>query len=579
MTIPLSGSKKSNLKIPADYADDGCSVVFSGIKKIRTACIVTIPVFLPAACRLLCLLNRIKQFMSASLNNVQFLSVLSHIKVNFRQYYNSFSQNLPAKDKHLDIIIKLLICAAMAGIIAADIMYLEHLGEVREELMEISYGQAFMIFALAFLFISILELLWRSYLVWKYRPMSPCPQNELLSCSIVVPAFNEGRQVYMTLKSLAASNYPSEKFQIIAVDDGSSDDTWDWICKAKQELGRKVTALKLPCNKGKRHALYAGFQQSRGEVLVTVDSDSEVKPETLQNLISPMVINSRIGAVAGNIRVLNHDKGIIPRMLDVLFVFSFDFIRASQSMVNMVMCTPGALAAYRKTAVMPILQEWLNQTFFGRPSNIGEDRAITNLVIREGYDVFYQQNAVAYTNVPTGYTGLCKMFLRWARSHIRETIVMSRFAFRKFRFDSVFGLRVNLILHWFGIVLSPFFLFATIACLYWRPLGFGLCVMVGIILTSTVTGIVYTKRCGNSDALLSYLYGLFVFISLSWISTYSLATMHHSGWLTRNNTVKKQTSATILHKFYFDFDAFDSGKDFQMHRSSRQISETGKIAA
>ncbi len=456
----------------------------------------------------------------------------------------------------------------MAGVIAADIIYLEHLTEVREELMDISYGQAFMLFALVFLFISILELLWRSYLVWKYRPVFPCSKDALLSCSIVVPAFNEGRQVYMTLKSLAASNYPPEKIQIIAVDDGSSDDTWDWICKAKQELGRKVTALKLPCNKGKRHALYAGFQQSRGEILVTVDSDSEVKPDTLHNLISPLVKNSKVGAVAGNIRVLNHDKGIIPRMLDVLFVFSFDFIRASQSMVNMVMCTPGALAAYRKTAVMPVLLEWLNQTFFGRPSNIGEDRAITNLVIREGYDVIYQQNAVAYTNVPTGYTGLCKMFLRWARSHIRETIVMSRFAFRKFRNDSVSGLRINLILHWFGIILSPFFLFATIACLWWQPLGFGLCVMVGIIITSTVTGIVYTKRCGNSDGLLSFLYGLFVFVSLSWISTYSLATLHHSGWLTRSNAVKKERASAIIQKFYFDFDAFDSGKEFPLQGRS-----------
>lgn len=506
--------------------------------------------------------------MSVSLNNAQDSSVLSQFSVNFKQYFNTLNRALPAKEKHLDIIIKILICAAIAGIIIADIIYLEHLGEVREELIGVSYGYAFMLFAMVFLILSVVELLWRTYLVWKYRPVSPCAKNDLLSCSVVVPAFNEGRQVYMTLKSLASSNYPSGKLQIIAVDDGSSDDTWDWICKAKQELGRKVTALKLPCNKGKRHALYAGFQQSRGDVLVTVDSDSEVKPETLHNLISPIVKYQKVGAVAGNIRVLNHNKGIIPRMLDVLFVFSFDFIRASQSMVNMVMCTPGALAAYRRTAVMPVLQEWLNQTFFGRPSNIGEDRAITNLVIREGYDVLYQQNAVAFTNVPTGYTGLCKMFLRWARSHIRETIVMSKFAFKKFRSDSVAGLRINLILHWIGIILSPFFLFATIACVYWQPLGFGLCVLVGIIITSTVTGIVYTKRCGNTDALLSYLYGLFVFVSLSWISTYSLATLHHSGWLTRSNAIKKEASSNILHRFYFEFDAFDSGKEFPLHRSS-----------
>ncbi|MCJ7616507.1 MAG: hypothetical protein MUO43_08230, partial [Desulfobacterales bacterium] len=64
--------------------------------------------------------------MSVSLNNVQGSSVLSRFTVNFRQYLNTLRHALPAKEKQLDIIIKILICAAMAGIIAADIIYMEH---------------------------------------------------------------------------------------------------------------------------------------------------------------------------------------------------------------------------------------------------------------------------------------------------------------------------------------------------------------------------------------------------------------------------------------------------------------------
>ena len=138
-------------------------------------------------------------------------------------------------------------------------------------------------------------------------------------------------------------------------------------------------------------------------------------------------------------------------MLDVTFVFSFEFIRAGQSRVNAVLCTPGALSAYRREIVARVLNRWLHQTFCGRPANIGEDRAMTNLILESGSHVVFQQNAKVYTEVPIHYKKLTKMFLRWARSNIRETIVMSRFAFRRFREGSMTGARINLLLGWMAL--------------------------------------------------------------------------------------------------------------------------------
>ncbi|MGB5158832.1 glycosyltransferase family 2 protein [Desulfobacterium sp. N47] len=492
--------------------------------------------------------------------HIKNFSALLHFISNLRQNLIVFSKSLSSKGYQFDMIIKISICLAMVSIVVMDIFFLERIAMIREEMRQNPYGRAFMLFALFFIAINIIEFLWRLYLVYKYKPASSLNDNDLLSCSVVVPAFNEGKQVYMTLKSLAESDYPLNKLQIIAVDDGSSDDTWDWISKAKRELGRKIIAIKLPQNKGKRHALYSGFQQSTGDVFVTVDSDSEVKPDTLKNLISPFAINSKIGAVSGSIRVLNRNEGIIPKMLDVIFLFSFDFIRASQSMVNTVMCTPGALSAYRKDVVAPVLLEWLNQTFFGKPSSIGEDRAMTNLIIREGYNVFYQQNSVAFTNVPVKYTNLCKMLLRWARSHIRETIVMSGFIFKKFRKDSALGARINFILSSIGIILSPLFIFVTISFCCWHIVEFGISILIGIIFTSSMASILYAKRCGNSDGLFAYLYGVFVLVSLSWISAYSLVTLHHSGWLTRGNSTKTGNLSLETNRFYLNFDEVKSGK-------------------
>ncbi|MCG8550340.1 MAG: glycosyltransferase family 2 protein, partial [Desulfobacterales bacterium] len=170
--------------------------------------------------------------------------------------------------------------------------------------------------------LAMAELVWRIILVLKYKPMTSVSDDQLPACTIVVPAYNEGRQVYDTLKSLAAGNYPREKIQLIAVDDGSADDTWKWIKRAKRAIALPVLTIRQPRNQGKRQALYDGFKKSTGTVLVTVDSDSVVEADTLRNLVTPFSLDSRVGAVAGNVRVLNQTQGIIPRMVDIAFVFS-----------------------------------------------------------------------------------------------------------------------------------------------------------------------------------------------------------------------------------------------------------------
>ncbi len=74
---------------------------------------------------------------------------------------------------------------------------------------------------------------------------------------------------------------------------------------------------------------------------------------------------------------------------------------------------PGALSAYRGTVIKPILEEWRQQTFMGLPANIGEDRALTNPVLRQGFFTVYQRSALVHTVVPETYRGLVRMYLRW----------------------------------------------------------------------------------------------------------------------------------------------------------------------
>lgn len=397
-----------------------------------------------------------------------------------------------------------------------------------------AFGRALVWIGWGLVAVNLAALLWRIVLVLRYRPLPVCSNAALPRCTVVVPAYNEGRLVLETLRSIAASNYPPGKLSIVAVDDGSKDDTWRWIRQGAAEFPAMVRAIRQPANGGKRRALYEGFKHAVGDVLVTIDSDSTVQPDTIRRLVSPFVRDGRIGAVAGNVRILNRREGLIPRMLDVSFAYSFDFMRASQSEVHTVMCTPGALSAYRRDVVMEVLPEWLNQRFCGRLATIGEDRALTNMILRRGYNAHFQRDAMVYTKVPTRYRGLCKMFLRWARSNVRETWVMSHFLFGRFRTTPALGARINLLVHWLGMTLGQLTKLVALAYVLWLPHVFGVRLLFGAAVTACVPAAFYAIRHRSTNALWAFLYSIFWVFGLSWIGTYAILTMYKTGWLTRD---------------------------------------------
>ena len=402
------------------------------------------------------------------------------------------------------------------------------------EKMSSTFGQAFLAVTTALFLFKAFYFVFMLYRYFQYRAIASVKDEDLPTLTIIVPAYNEGKQVWATLHSLAKSDYPTDKVQLISIDDGSKDDTWEWMLKAKRELGDRVEIYQQPRNMGKRHALYRGFQLGTGEVFVTVDSDSEVDADTLRNLVSPFVTNAQCGAVAGNIRVLNNKREILPKMLDVSFVLSFEFIRSAESTLNTVLCTPGALAAYRSEAVFNCLDAWINQTFMGQPSDIGEDRAMTNMILKQGYHVLFQRNAYAYTNVPERYRGLHKMFTRWGRSNVRENIEMAKYVFTNFRKDSKAGARLLFfgqairILMCYPLLIMMFYFMAT------HPLLFLSSTLLSILVVSTFPVIFYARRYTLSESFWAYSYSILYTFGLFWITPYAIATANKRGWLTRN---------------------------------------------
>ena len=430
------------------------------------------------------------------------------------------------KDK---IIAALLWCAA-GGIVACFFCTWEISGST-----EVMPWQGFFFTAVS-LFM-LLYILFGAVCASLYRNAPALDDKELPGCTVIVPAYNEGEHVAETLFSLLESDYPAEKLQIIAINDGSKDDTMEWIRYAENRSAGRIVSLDLLKNGGKKHALYRGFHMAKFDIVVTVDSDSIVTRDSLRNIVSAFN-EPEIGGVAGNIRIKNLADGMIPRMMDVGFMFGFEIIRSAQSLIGCVMCTPGALSAYRKSIVMPFIDQWLRQTFLGAPANIGEDRAIATMILRHGYKVTFQSNAVAATCIPYTYGRFCKMLLRWLRSDVRENLLMTIHFFKKVRFSFAWA---GFAFHLGALVLGtvmPIISLPVMADMFCRfsPGGIFHALYYGAVIGfigALIPAMIYAKRVSVLNSVWAVFYTVYNLFLLSWIPIYAFFTARNSNWLTR----------------------------------------------
>jgi hyaluronan synthase len=370
----------------------------------------------------------------------------------------------------------------------------------------------------------------RTVLWVRYQPFAAAPPDGAPAMTVIIPAYNEGAMVELAIASVARARYPEGRLEIIAIDDGSTDDTWRYIKRAARRFPGLVAAVRLPQNGGKRAALALGLRRAKGEVAVTVDSDSVIESDALLAIAGPFR-DARVGAVAGKVLVHNRRQGLIPRMLHVRFVLSFDFLRSAQSMFRTVYCCPGALAAYRMAVVREVLEDWEKQSFLGTVCTYGEDRAMTNCILAAGYDTVYQRTAVVRTVVPESYAQLCRMYLRWDRSYIREELRFARIVWKR-------PLRWRLLAFYESSVTNLRFPIGYLSMGLWvvhslEDPGAIVRMLLAIMVVSTVYVLYYLRSERSWDVVFGVLYAYFSFFALTWIFPYAALTLRARGWLTR----------------------------------------------
>ncbi len=379
------------------------------------------------------------------------------------------------------------------------------------------------------LYTGLLSLLWQRYQPVKL--LSEVKAEDWPRTTILIPAFNEGPMVERSIRSVARCAYPKERLEIIVVDDGSRDDTFFHMQRLRREFPDLVKLIRFIGNRGKRAALEAGFRAATGEIVITIDSDSEIEPQTIHEMVTPFIVHAKVGAVAGRVAVLNRDS-MISRMLEVQYALAFDFGRAAQSTYRAVACCPGALSAFRRDVIVPYLTEWTNQRFLGRAVGHGEDQALTNIVLRQGYDTLYQRTAVVHTLAPTTYRQMTRMFVRWDRSYIVEGLSFAKFMFTKYReknrvlpIVTFVASNLRLVIVFWGLFSLPVALNTDAHALFNAA---------GALAVGALFSAAYYLRIERSFRFTyGLLYAVYSVFALQWILPWALLTVRDERWGTR----------------------------------------------
>jgi len=235
---------------------------------------------------------------------------------------------------------------------------------------------------------------------------APPPMHDHPFVSMLVPCYNEGERVSETITAIAVQAYPD--FEIIAINDGSTDDTAEQL-NGLLERYPQLRVIHLEGNHGKANALRIGALASRSEYLVCVDADAILDTHATRWMVGHLMDGPRVGGVTGNPRVRNRTT-LLARMQVGEFSAIIGLIKRAQRTYGRLFTVSGVICAFRKTA--------LNQIGFWSDQMVTEDIDISWRLQLDLWDIRYEPNALCWILMPETLSGLWSQRLRWARGGV-----------------------------------------------------------------------------------------------------------------------------------------------------------------
>jgi peptidoglycan-N-acetylglucosamine deacetylase len=219
------------------------------------------------------------------------------------------------------------------------------------------------------------------------------------SVAVILPAYNEEAVICKTVRSVLLPD--RRDYEIIVVDDGSSDRTADVVREAFVDDPRVRVFKKA--NGGKAAAANFALARTEAEIIVSIDADTVLAPDAIPLLVRHFA-DPAVGAVAGT-AVVGNRVNLLTRMQSLEYAIGQSLDRRAFALYNANGIVPGAIGAWRREALLKV-GGYASDT-------VAEDADITFSVIRAGWKVQYEPRAIARTEAPETWRGFLKQRYRW----------------------------------------------------------------------------------------------------------------------------------------------------------------------
>lgn len=395
-----------------------------------------------------------------------------------------------------------------------------------------------------------LEMIWlgifgilalQAVLYYSDRPKRATPDEQVtvdgLFVAVVIPVYNEDPKLLrLCLQSLLEQTRRPHGIHVS--DDGSTTNTYDyefgWFMERCAAAG-VIGSWSRGDNAGKRHAQRDGFDFFTGaDVYVTCDSDSQLAPNALEELLLPFK-SPKVQSVAGVVVATNNRDNLLARVTDLWYVTSQLVDRSALSALGSVMVNSGPIAAYRGAVVRDNLHVYLSETFLGREVRFSDDSLLTLFALMRGRTV-QQSTAVAFSHMPVTTSHHLRQYLRW----MRGSTIRSVWRFKYLPLTSVAYWAHAL--RWLQVVLSTFALIWVAVHENFTPWFALVPVAVGAGQTLRYLTIRRSDQTVRSQALTWLLTPLAVgwaWLVLRPLRWYGVATCRKTGWGTRKEVEVK----------------------------------------
>ena len=252
---------------------------------------------------------------------------------------------------------------------------------------------------------------------WEERPAERElePTGGWPGVSILIPAYNEEAVIATSVRAALNSDYPH--FEVLVLDDGSSDDT-EATAIAAATGDRRLRVLRDPVNRGKAEQLNTGFARARHGLVLVTDADTHMHPHAIHYLVARIESSPLLAGVAGAPHVTNR-TGVLCAMQVLEAAAIIGLIRRTQSLTGRVGIVAGVLGLFRRDRVIAV------GGYDGRMAT--EDIDLTWRLLMAGWQTAYEPRALVGMQVPSSLSALWAQRKRWARgqgevlrSHLRE---------------------------------------------------------------------------------------------------------------------------------------------------------------